>query len=156
MNGYVNRCQGDMADSCDRIRIAPEAEGIERLEAHLHGPAFSPHSHDTYAVGITLSGIQTFHFRGTRWYCLPGECHILHPDEKHDGGAGTEEGFGYRIVYIDPSLVQEALPGNPLPFVANPVVDAACLPKGCFSEIWSMDEEIDDMARIDLVATALV
>lgn len=137
--------------SRDRIRIAPGAAGIERLEAHLHGQAFSPHRHDTYAIGITLSGIQSFRFRGEQWHCLPGQCHILHPDELHDGGAGTEEGFGYRIVYIDPSLVQEALRGQPLPFVAHPVLDAARLPEGCASEIWDVDAEIDDVGRIELV-----
>jgi AraC-like ligand binding domain len=91
----------------DRIRIASGAEGIERMEAHLHGQAFAPHRHDTYAIGITLSGIQTFRFRGERWHCLPGQCHILHPDETHDGGAGTDAGFCYRIVYVDPGLVRK-------------------------------------------------
>ena len=46
----------------------------------------------------------------------------------HDGGAGTDEGFGYRIAYIDPSLIQEALGGKPLPFVADPVLDGVALP----------------------------
>ena len=31
----------------------------------------------------------------------------------------------------------------------NPVVDAARLPEGFVSEIWNIDQEIDDMARID-------
>src|SRR5678816_1741118 len=57
------------------------SHGIERIEAHLLGQAFTPHRHDTYAIGITLSGVQTFRYRGERWYCLPGQCHILHPDE---------------------------------------------------------------------------
>jgi AraC-like DNA-binding protein len=138
---------------CDRIRIASGAEGIERLEAHLHGPAFSLHRHDTYAVGITLSGIQTFRFRGERWHCLPGQCHILHPDETHDGGAGTEEGFRYRIVYIDPGIVQDALRGSPLPFVGHPVVDAARLPERCAADVWDFGDDMDDVARIELVVT---
>ncbi len=121
------------------------------MEAHLHGQAFSPHRHDTYAVGITLSGIQTFHFRGELWHCLPGQCHILHPDEMHDGGAGTDAGFCYRIVYVDPALVQEALHGNPLPFVGHPVLDAARLPASGAVEVWAFDEDIDDLARTELV-----
>ena len=87
----IDRSVGSAGDRrADRIRIASGAEGIERVEAHLHGQAFSPHRHDTYAIGITLTGIQTFNFRGDRWHCRPGQCHILHPDETHDGGAGTE------------------------------------------------------------------
>lgn len=117
----------------------------------MHGPAFSPHRHDTYAVGITLSGVQSFRFRGRQWHGLPGQCHILHPDETHDGAAGTEAGFSYRIVYVDPKLVQEALAGQPLPFVADPVVDATRL-GGRHAAIWNIDGEIDDIGRADLVA----
>ena len=123
------------------------------MEAHLHGQAFAPHRHDTYAIGITLSGIQTFRFRGERWQCLPGQCHILHPDETHDGGAGTDAGFCYRIVYIDPGLVQDALRGSPLPFVGHPVVDAARLPASGAADVWDFDEDMDDVARIEFVVT---
>ena len=111
----------------DRIRNGTGAEGVERMEASFHGRPFAPHRHDTYAIGVTRSGVQSFNFRGQRWHCLPGQCHILHPDETHDGSAGTDEGFSYRMVYLDPALVQEALDGKPLPFVANPVVEAARL-----------------------------
>ena len=68
----------------DRIRIGPAAGGIERLEAHLHGQAYSPHRHDTYAIGTTLHGQQTFRFRGEQWHCMPGQCHILHPDRSEE------------------------------------------------------------------------
>jgi AraC-like DNA-binding protein len=123
---------------------------VERLEAHFFGQAFAPHRHDTYAVGLTLSGVQTFRYRGERRHCLPGQCHILHPDETHDGGAGTDEGFGYRIVYVDPALVQEALGGKPLPFVPDPVVAASALPAGFVSGAWGIDEPIDHLGRIEL------
>ncbi len=135
-----------------RIRFGTGAEGIERLEAHFRGQAFSPHRHDTYAIGITLHGVQSFHFRGARWHCLPGQCHILHPDELHDGMPGTEEGFGYRIVHVDPALIQAALPPGPLPFVANPVVDLAHpMLAGHPAELWELEGELDDLARTELV-----
>src|ERR1700750_1404381 len=81
----------------DRIAIRGQCKGIERLEARFRGRAFSPHRHDTYAIGITLAGVQTFRYRGEARHCLPGQWHILHPDEIHDGAAGTDEGFAYRI-----------------------------------------------------------
>lgn len=136
----------------DRIRRGKGAPGVERLEACLHGQAFAPHRHDTYAIGITLSGVQRFRFRGRTWHCLPGQCHVLHPDELHDGGAGTDEGFSYRIVYVDPALVQNALRGSALPFVADPVVDAARLSFSTFAEAWDIDDELDELARVGLVA----
>lgn len=134
----------------DVIRIGRGGDGIERLEARFVGPAFSLHRHDTYAIGITLSGVQTFHYRGARRLCLPGQGHILHPDEAHDGGAATAEGFGYRIVYVDPSLIQQALGGRPLPFVADPVVDGNVFRDALPSALWRLDDPIDDVAQVDL------
>jgi len=44
---------------------------------------------------------------------------IIHPDEIHDGAAGTSEGFLYRIAYIQPELLQQVLGHAQLPFVKN-------------------------------------
>ena len=131
------------------------SDGIERLEAHFRGQAFAPHRHDTYAIGITLAGVQTFRYRGEQRHCLPGQCHVLHPDELHDGGAGTDDGFGYRIAYIDPSLIQQALGGKPLPFVGRSGArcDVACLPILSVRCGISM-MAIDDVARIEIAVMA--
>jgi AraC-like DNA-binding protein len=145
------RLPGGRPTPGDRIRFGSGAEGIERLEASFRGQAFSPHRHDTYAIGITLAGVQTFRYRGEQRHCLPGQYHVLHPDELHDGGAGTDEGFRYRIIYIDPALVQEALGGRPLPFVRSPVVDASLLAEGVASDVWDIDADIDDLSRIEVV-----
>ena len=75
------------------------------------GQAFSPHRHDSYTIGLTLEGVQTFRYRGARRICLPGECHVLHPDELHDGGSGSAAPFAYRIAYVDAAL-DEALFGE--------------------------------------------
>lgn len=136
------------ADS--RIEIGEGSDGIERLEAHFTGPAFSPHRHDTYAIGVTLSGVQTFRYRGEQRYCLPGQCHVLHPDELHDGRPGTETGFSYRIVYVDPSLIQQAIGTGPLPFLANPIVCSGGFAEKLLCEALDMDEAIDDARRIDI------
>jgi AraC-like DNA-binding protein len=133
-----------------RIRLGRGSEGIERLEAHFQGQAFSPHRHDTYAIGVTLAGVQTFLYRGESRYCLPGQCHFLHPDETHDGASGTDEGFGYRIVYIDPWLVQRALDGEPLPFVADPVVRSTAIARELLSGALDMEDPIDDVRRVDI------
>jgi AraC-like DNA-binding protein len=131
--------------------MGPAADGIERLEAHLHGQAYAPHRHDTYAIGITLSGHQTFRFRGEQWHCMPGQCHILHPDETHDGAAANDAGFAYRIIYVDPALVQAALGGRALPFVAHPVADRSRLLSDDTADVWDIDSDLDDTARTELV-----
>ncbi len=134
-----------------RVRLGPFAAGIERLEAYFRGLAFAPHRHDSYAIGITLSGVQVFRYRGEIRRCLPGQCHILHPDETHDGAAGGDDGFSYRIAYIDPALVQAALGGISLPFVAEPVLDLADAQRARLAAAWDVASPLDEIGRIDAV-----
>lgn len=107
----------------DSLRIAAASHGVERIEACFRGNGFSPHRHDTYALGLTLHGIQTFRYRGAEHFSRLGNVILLHPDEMHDGAAGDEYGLIYRMLYLPPSLVAE-VDGQcrTLPFVADPVV----------------------------------
>jgi len=139
--------------SCDRIRFGAGAPGIERAEVELRGRGFAPHRHDTYAIGITTAGVQVFRYRGRRHVCLPGQVHVLHPDELHDGGAGTDAGFAYRIVYVEPELVRAALGGGALPFVGDPVHDPAPAADDLLRILDGLDDPIGDLARSDAAAT---
>jgi AraC-like DNA-binding protein len=107
--------------SSESIRFGAGAPGLDRASVSLSRTAFAPHRHDAYAIGVTTGGVHTFRYRGARRVCLPGQLHVLHPDELHDGAPGTDDGFTYRIVYLAPELVREALADAPLPFVADPV-----------------------------------
>src|SRR5213082_3105957 len=150
--GGLERCRSRRSDS---IKFGPSAHGIERAEVYLYTCGFEPHRHDTYAIGITTAGVQTFHYRGSRHICLPGQLHVLHPDEAHDGAAGTDGGFGYRILYIPPELVRDALAGRELPFVADPIqqpVPAAGLIATLLSDI---DEPINELSDGE-IAVAVV
>src|SRR5260370_399037 len=106
--------------------------GVELRRAWFAGRAYSGHRHDTYAIGVTETGIQTFDYRGATRTSAPGQVVVLHPDEPHDGRAGSAAGFGYRIAYVAPSLVADAahaLCGTavPLPFVGAVVSSNALL-----------------------------
>ncbi|HUN46015.1 MAG TPA: AraC family transcriptional regulator [Stellaceae bacterium] len=142
------RGRAAMAD----FRLGEGGDGIERAEAFFPSHGFSLHRHDTYAIGLTVAGVQTFHYRGRQRYCRPGQCHILHPDEAHDGAAAAEGGFRYRIVYIDPALIQRAIGGRPLPFLAEPVLDLAPAQRRLLDAAWEMEESIDALGQAELVA----
>ena len=133
----------------DAITFGTGAPGIERAEVFLTG-GFELHRHDTYAVGVTTSGVQTFRYRGSRRTCLPGQLHVLHPDELHDGGPATEEGLGYRILYVAPELVSQALGGAPLPFVAEPVQRPA---PGLAALLTGLTEPLGELRAAEIAAT---
>lgn len=80
----------------DWLELRQHAEtGIETIKAHFEGHAFDPHWHDSYLVGITLSGTQQFHCRRERHRSQPGDAFLLEPGEIHDGDAPVEGGFTY-------------------------------------------------------------
>ncbi|MEE8302840.1 MAG: AraC family transcriptional regulator [Candidatus Tectomicrobia bacterium] len=112
--------------SSDWMRSTDAVHGIELLAAWFQGYAYHKHRHDTYAIGLTAIGVQAFDYRGAAEISTPGKVVVLHPDEMHDGHAGTEEGFGYRMLYVEPALIFEAVHvmcghGCSLPFVRHPV-----------------------------------
>src|SRR5262249_29158591 len=101
-------------------------EGVELFRASLTGEVYQKHRHDTYAVGVTDRGVQVFDYRGSARASTRGQGVVLYPDARHDGRAGTAAGFGYRIIYIEPAHLIEALRvlrgrPYPLPFVSEPV-----------------------------------
>lgn len=103
----------------DWVHRAPPVRGLERIEAYFAGHGYDMHRHDTYAIGRTLHGVQSFQYRGGWRHSLPGATMVLHPDEAHDGEAGTHDGFHYRMLYVEPALIQQILGGQPLPFIAG-------------------------------------
>lgn len=109
---------GSKADG-DFIARASDALPLERIEARFSGRGYEMHRHDTYAIGRTLLGVQSFHYRGSVRSSLPGETLVLHPDEPHDGQAGADGGFRYRMIYIEPAAIQAVLGGRPLPFISG-------------------------------------
>lgn len=106
------------------MRSAPYQPGIHRIEAYFGGEAYAPHRHDTYSIGFTIDGVQSFDYRGERANSTAGRVIVLHPDEVHNGQAGTDEGFHYRMLYIEPSLIRAALgaSASALPFVKEAVL----------------------------------
>lgn len=124
---------------------------IERIEAWFGGHGYDPHRHDTYSIGRTLSGVQSFHYRGALCHGMPGNTLILHPDELHDGMAGTEAGFRYRMAYVDPALIQQALGGEPLPYITGGLSSDPRLFRATESFVQAMDHSLDPLEEQDAI-----
>lgn len=122
---------------------------IERIEAWFGGHGYDLHRHDTYSIGRTLSGVQSFHYKGALCHGMPGNTLILHPDELHDGMAGTEAGFRYRMAYVDPALIQQVLGGEPLPYIAGGLSSDLRLYRATESFVQAMDHSLDPLEEED-------
>ena len=131
------------------------AGGVELFRAWFAGAAYQKHRHDTYAIGVTDSGIQVFDYRGAVHASRPGQVVVLYPDEVHDGRAGADEGFGYRIVYVEPVLLTDAVRAlrgkpSPLPFVSEPVSTNALLSRAIDA---AFGEPLEPLARDGLIVS---
>jgi AraC-like DNA-binding protein len=156
-----NRIERSCKPPGDRISRAPTQPGLERIDAFFTGHAYDPHRHDCYAIGYTLSGVQSFVYRGARANSVRGNVIVIHPDELHDGRAGAEPGFRYRMIYLQPALVKDALEGKArgLPFVRNVLsrdqrLCEALLP--AFSDMTRPLEELEQDHVIAAISDALL
>ncbi len=132
--------------------------GVELLRAWFAGKAYAKHRHDTYAIGLTDCGVQVFDYRGSARASTPGQVVLLYPDESHDGRAGSDDGFGYRIIYVEPSHLSDALRvlcgrAYPLPFISEPVLTNAKLSqavRGAFASESPLESLAVDSVVVDL------
>jgi AraC-like DNA-binding protein len=149
------------AGTAEWLRSTELENGVERLEAQLQGPAYHKHRHDTYAICLPTSGVLAFAYRGSGEISRPGQVVVLHPDEVHDGHAGTDGGFGYRQLYIEPALIFEAVqvlrgPGSSLPFVRQPVVNSPLLAAAITAAFAAGPEPLASDSLVVHVATGLL
>jgi AraC-like DNA-binding protein len=145
----------------DWVRSRGPTGGVELLRAWFAGRGFTRHRHDTYAIGVTECGVQVFDYRGRVERSRPGQVVVLHPDEMHDGRAGGAEGFGYRIVYVDPARIADAVTAvrgrpTPLPFVRGPVSRNATLARAVTVAFRSAPEPLALDALVLRLAEGLI
>ncbi len=96
--------------------------------------------------------MQTFAYRGERRFSQPGKIIVLHPDELHDGAAGTEDGLVYRMLYVPPDLIAAALPrANTLPFVSRPVIEDTMLAAALAEALHNLASEPEDLQLDDIL-----
>jgi AraC-like DNA-binding protein len=75
-------------------------QGVECFSARFVSHVFDRHSHETFSIGTTFGGVQSFRCRGERRDSTAGHLMLFNPDEPHDGWAGSRGGFAYRMLYV--------------------------------------------------------
>jgi AraC-like DNA-binding protein len=122
--GAINPCtdrsdkdEGDSSKKKDWMRVLVHSTRFICTEANFVKYGYERHRHDAYAVGITTEVVQSTNYRGSLIHSCPGDTMVIHPDEYHDGRAGTDSGYCYRIVHIQPEILHEVLGGSSLPIL---------------------------------------
>lgn len=100
-----------MAQDYSRFWRIPEGH-CELLAAGYSTRAFGRHSHERYAVGVISAGVEKLYYRGAHHLGTAGSVVTLTPGEMHDGLPGSAEGWQYRMLYLDPQWLNDAVFGG--------------------------------------------
>lgn len=112
----------------------PGRDGVELLQARFDRHVYDRHMHDTYAIGVTLRGVQRFWCRGSSHDSTAGQVIVIRPGEVHDGRSGAAGGYAYRMFYVRPGVLHALDDGTPRdvceltvrgPIVSTPAVFSA-------------------------------
>ena len=98
---------GDAAE----FKRPPHRPGVELYRAHIVRHAFEPHLHEGFGLGAIESGVERFRYRGGDHLAPPDSLVLMNAGEVHTGRAETDAGWRYRMVYLDPAVV-EAVTGE--------------------------------------------
>jgi AraC-like DNA-binding protein len=81
--------------------------GIEALHARFVHHAYRPHSHATWTVAVVERGAARFELDATQHRADQGELFVLEPEGVHTGMAAVPEGWAYKVLYVEPSILHE-------------------------------------------------
>lgn len=122
--------------------------GIELLEASFDRHVYERHVHDTYAIGVTLSGVQRFWCRGATNDSVAGNVMVIHPGEVHDGRSGAPGAYSYRMIYVPVPLIRE-LAGGIEPGARSTILHDTALADLVY-RAWSAPDELLETAITEL------
>lgn len=92
-------------DEKDRARFCQldGLTGVELYQAHISRYAFEPHTHEAFGIGTIDAGAERFRYRGAVHTAPAQSLVLMNPDELHTGESASEEGWQYRMLYLDPA-----------------------------------------------------
>lgn len=95
---------GDFA----RLWREPRFDGMECLNARFQRHSYTPHTHETYVVGVITAGTELYRCRGSERAAQAGQVVVLDPDVLHDGRPAAD-GYAYRMFYPSVTLFEQAM-----------------------------------------------
>lgn len=96
----------DEKDSANFRHLA-QVPGVELYHAHISRYAFEPHTHEAFGIGTIEQGAERFRYRGSQYVASVNSIVTMNPDELHTGEAETADGWRYRMIYLDPTQLEE-------------------------------------------------
>lgn len=112
--------------------LARDIGQVELLRARYITHSFSRHTHEGFAIGIIEQGAEQFYYRGATHVAPAGSIVLINPGEVHTGHAADDDGWVYRMLYPEATLLQQAASEaagreRGIPYFPQPVIRDAHL-----------------------------
>ncbi|MFF5145278.1 AraC family transcriptional regulator [Streptomyces sp. NPDC013157] len=141
-----------------RARLGRCGPSLDMLTARFDKHVYAPHTHAEFSIGVTVGGAEVIAYRGGHIHTGPGAIVVLAPGEMHTGGPATPaEGYAYRALYADPSLLADgtldAVPHFRDPVVDDPELTAAI--RQAHTDLAACPDPLEAETRLPWLLTAL-
>ncbi|WP_409472449.1 AraC family transcriptional regulator [Streptomyces sp. HC307] len=143
--------------SWTRARLGRSGPPLDLLTARFARHVYAPHAHEELTVGVTIGGLEVIAYRGGRIHSGPGSIVVLEPGEMHTGGPAAPDGYAYRALYADPSLLGDGTVGG-RPHFREPVLDDPELARAlraAHTDIARCPDPLEAESRLPWLLTAL-
>ncbi|MEU2620853.1 AraC family transcriptional regulator [Streptomyces sp. NPDC007157] len=142
-----------------RARLGRCGPPLDLLTAQFERHIYAPHAHAEFTIGVCVGGSEVIDYRGGRVYNGPGSIVVLAPGEMHTGRPATPtDGYAYRALYADSSLLAEGTLGAGTPHFREPVLDdpelAAAL-RQTHADLAVCPDPLEAESRLPWLLTAL-
>jgi AraC-like DNA-binding protein len=140
-----------------RAALGRDGRPLDLLTARFDQHRYAPHAHDEFTIGVCVGGSEIIDYRGGRIHTGPGSIVVLAPGEMHTGGPAACDGYAYRALYAEPTLLTEGTLGG-LPHFREPLLDdpelAAAL-RAAHTELSACPDPLEAESRVPWLLTAL-
>ncbi|MGW2784650.1 AraC family ligand binding domain-containing protein [Streptomyces populi] len=130
---------------------------LDLLTARFDRHRYAPHTHDEFTIGVSVGGSELIGYRGGQLRTGPGSIVVLAPGEMHTGGPAACDGYAYRALYAEPSLLSEGAVGG-LPHFREGLLDdpelAAAL-RAAHTELSACPDPLEAESRLPWLLAAL-
>lgn len=86
---------------------------MEVLHAYFRLHEYARHAHESTTVALVDSGAASFVYRGESFVAPAGSTFVINAGAVHTGRALTEQGYRYRVLYLDQAALLPLLAGEP-------------------------------------------
>lgn len=141
-----------------RFRLLPHLPGVELYHAHIAQHSFEPHTHEAFGIGAIESGAERFRYRGVQHIASTHSLLTMNPDELHTGKALTDDGWRYRMIYLEPTVLEQVTGAKNWWFDAVERHDPqrALLISQRINSLWYYDDPLAQQSiLLDLIGTFL-